>query len=741
MAVLFMGLMVGSFFAVAAELEPEDPARPYLERADEFYARSEFGFALQNLLFARDISPGLSDDFSFGFRLAYCYRQLDSTRQAWATFQRLGGDGRFGDYALFQLLDMHNKSPDSLGTSVQCGRVLLQCFPKSVFAAQTELTLAELHLERRDFSNAQLFLTAAERTVLSDPYFRRLYEPRLVFLKGRLYSEQKQYAKAINTWRLLQSEFPYADEAYAARQMIETTRRSAGIATNGEQFLESTNVLILQGHYQEALNELAAARNRYSSSEMQRKIELQIAKVYFAQGMYPAAIPRYRNAWRKYRDHESLIRLARAARYAGDLALSNRTFYDYLEAVPLTGVWRSYILIEIANNYSAMNDTADWREANRLYARVRQNTPASTVYGSSAAFREGFNLYKLGEWEAALIRFEDLERRVPTQRTRCGFWKARTLEHMGRHAEARSVYDSLAAERFADYYGMLSFFASESGDSIALQPLFYTTPSAPTFPSIAFGSLNDEWVPRLDVEDPSPSEASRDSVWDRATASVRMLGPATAERELRRLQEAYFYSYERTHLLRRYAEQVGAYDLAVDAASLLQSKYRWRLSTAYEQYRLSHPVYYLPAVHRYAARYQLDPFLLLAVLRTESAFRSQAISGARAVGLMQIMPFTGNAIARELHVEGFDMMMLLNPETSIRFGSHYLAAQRDTFGGYIPAILAAYNAGPHRAAFWMHQHRPLDPAEFPEAVDLLETHNYIRRIMLDRWIYSQLYSS
>lgn len=85
------------------------------------------------------------------------------------------------------------------------------------------------------------------------------------------------------------------------------------------------------------------------------------------------------------------------------------------------------------------------------------------------------------------------------------------------------------------------------------------------------------------------------------------------------------------------------------------------------------------------SRYNIDPYLIKAVIRTESDFDSRAVSKKGAQGLMQLMPATAN----ELRVhDPFD------PADNINGGTKYLRKMLDTFGNNLVLSLAAYNAGP-----------------------------------------------
>jgi soluble lytic murein transglycosylase len=142
------------------------------------------------------------------------------------------------------------------------------------------------------------------------------------------------------------------------------------------------------------------------------------------------------------------------------------------------------------------------------------------------------------------------------------------------------------------------------------------------------------------------------------------------------------------------------------------------------------PRAYASDVEAAAAKYQLDPNLLFAVMRVESIYHRQIVSYAGAVGLMQIMPRTGMLIARKLGVERFDVSDLLKPKTNVEFAAWYLSSLLKRFDGRLPLAIAAYNGGPHNVRVWMQEGHPGMPLDaFLERIPFDQTHRYVRRVL------------
>ncbi len=90
---------------------------------------------------------------------------------------------------------------------------------------------------------------------------------------------------------------------------------------------------------------------------------------------------------------------------------------------------------------------------------------------------------------------------------------------------------------------------------------------------------------------------------------------------------------------------------------------------------------------------ELDPDLVVAVIHVESRGNTYALSPVGAMGLMQIMPPTGEELANELGIQWVGAKLLFEPEVNVRLGVTYLRQLQERFGSWSTA-LAAYNWGP-----------------------------------------------
>ena len=151
------------------------------------------------------------------------------------------------------------------------------------------------------------------------------------------------------------------------------------------------------------------------------------------------------------------------------------------------------------------------------------------------------------------------------------------------------------------------------------------------------------------------------------------------------------------------------------------------------------PLPYGDAIRKSASRQAIDPMLVAGLIRQESIFESNAVSRAKAVGLMQILPKTGKQLARKMKMP-FSRAKLFQPEYNLELGTKYLADLLRMFGN-TEAALAAYDAGEDRIPGWQTERKYEETAEFVDSIPFTETREYVQIVKRNAEIYRRLAAS
>jgi soluble lytic murein transglycosylase len=156
-----------------------------------------------------------------------------------------------------------------------------------------------------------------------------------------------------------------------------------------------------------------------------------------------------------------------------------------------------------------------------------------------------------------------------------------------------------------------------------------------------------------------------------------------------------------------------------------------------EMWNLLFPQSYWKLVQRQARASQLDAYLVMGLIRQESAFNPCATSSADARGLMQVLPTTASHSNRPSRICSTGAR-LYNPTYNVRFGCSYLRTLLKEFDGKPEMALAAYNAGDFRVKDWLKSNSFRDSSEFLEAIPIHATRVYVESVLRDAAIYRQL---
>ena len=185
--------------------------------------------------------------------------------------------------------------------------------------------------------------------------------------------------------------------------------------------------------------------------------------------------------------------------------------------------------------------------------------------------------------------------------------------------------------------------------------------------------------------------------------------------------------------------EVGAYHHAL---RLVRARFRDRLertggTVADGLWNVAYPTGLLRTIKAQGVE-GVDPFLVAAIIREESQYDRRAVSRVGAIGLMQIMPATANAVAQRHRLPSVVRDDLFDQDTNIQIGVRYVQQLLTQFSGNIVQTIAAYNAGPIAVESWATVYRGRSEDEFVELIPYQETRQYVKRVLRSYKEYARL---
>ena len=299
------------------------------------------------------------------------------------------------------------------------------------------------------------------------------------------------------------------------------------------------------------------------------------------------------------------------------------------------------------------------------------------------------------DWRSALAA---IERMPQAQRddSRWTYFAARMHDLLGDAARAQPLY--ARAARDATFHGFLA--ADRLGQPYALCPI--------ELPADASARARIANLPEM----------------VRAMALFRADRPGWATREWNAALERFDDAERRIAVA--VAQDNGWFDRAVFGLGRQPEETRL--------YTLRFPLNHDALIRAEARRHNLDPAWIAAEIRAESTFNPRARSPADARGLMQVLPATGQAVARRLGEPWGGPNSLYDPAVSIRLGTAYLREMKERYG--LPYVaIAAYNAGPAPTRRWIEQRPGMDADLWIETISYRETREYVARVLAFSVIY------
>lgn len=151
----------------------------------------------------------------------------------------------------------------------------------------------------------------------------------------------------------------------------------------------------------------------------------------------------------------------------------------------------------------------------------------------------------------------------------------------------------------------------------------------------------------------------------------------------------------------------------------------------------NYPINYIEEIQKYSNEYGVDPKVVLAIMRVESNFKSDAVSKVNAKGLMQVLPDTAKHVAKLLNVN-VNSVDLNDPETNVKFGTYYLKYLMQNFSN-MDTVYAAYNGGIGNVNTWLKDSKYSNDGVSLYNIPSEETKNYVNKVNKALKAYEILY--
>jgi soluble lytic murein transglycosylase len=617
------------------------------------------------------------------------------------------------DYALYNL-GQAQRQAGRRDLAAEALRQLVDQHPQSVLLDRAQREMPRDYLEAGQLSQAE---EAATKFLAAHPTNSGRAEMRLTLGEILLRAGRNQAAEDV--LRRLWLELPASPESQRAQDLL-TIIPGAGPFTADEQFRRAATLYNV-GRHALAIPELAPFAVAGSPREAQARLMLGISAFHVRQyGQAAQWLEPLKDSAGPERV-DALFWLGRSAGRAGD----TEKFTQYLTLVVDTaprsrrGEEALYLLAQAAA------DDADVARSRAYLRRLLQEYPKG-FWTDVALWLQGWFAYKQQEFPAAAASWGHLvaEESGSRWRTAALYWRGRALEAVKHRSEAIQVYRTLLDTSLDQHY-----YRRHANERLA-----------------TLTKTKKKVAPRSSPPTPqTPTASGVNGLHARKARALRSLG-LTDDAVEEWSEQVRSRPEERAGLAEACAVflDLGRYDKAVWVGNRI-------LRPLFVQadgqppipgfWQCAYPLGHIELVRQYTSQRGVDPYLVLALIREESAFAPHAVSRTGARGLMQLMPQTADRTAREHRLPLVTPDALEVPDVNIPLGVNHLADLLREFGGNLSLSLASYNAGKQPVQRWLQRFGFADEVEFVEEIPFSETRNYVKRVLGNYERYSSLYGT
>lgn len=701
------------------------------------------------------------------------------------------------DYAEYMLGMIYHRKGD-LEQARQYFQKVVYEKPVSLRNYDAQFALGEIAFAQKNYKQSLIHFSALERKTRRTEQY-----PHVLWYLALDEIAMKRNYKACNWVRKLYYKYP---EHELAKDWELDLRKATlnGQNPNCVASLKDQKNRIRQlqyaGHSEKARNEILELYKR--TTELTKFYVDMIYGSFLAnEGDVEEALklllPHYEQ---RKSDRNYLLLMAKAAHRMGQTQTATGFYLQAYKIAPKSKMGRESLFQAAFVSYQSQ----DYDGAIQKFESYAKQFPRDRMYGDATVYLIAWSKYLKRDYEAALKDFTALTKKKFRRRSyftlnQVLYWKAVTQFKLGKLAEAKTDFETLAHDPSGSYYGIAARARlldipstpeaqravaqqlpspTDQVNALLLQSLVQTpvsgekvatTPENPITTDEIDESQTDEENLSGDIEVQERGDAAEVSEIDDELAveddddvrpdllthlkdprlnmnfvkarQLRMLGfNALANKELHAIERRTRNKGFLKSLAMEY-EEGGAFHRSsyIGETYFGDERRRGGFKNAIKLWEKTYPLAFSDFISKFSKDFTVPREVIWSVMRTESHYKVRAISPVGALGLMQVMPYTARKVSQMLKEKTFDPSFLLEPETNIRIGTRYLKRLSDMFDGRLPLVAAAYNAGPHRVGGWLQSFGTLDMDEFIDHIPFKQTRNYAKEIIKNYYLYKSIY--
>lgn len=539
------------------------------------------------------------------------------------------------------------------------------------------------------------------------------------------------------------------------------------------EFDQRRRNLNLRGDFKKASEEVAKWFVLKKMGTKEQKI-LQAQQI-MAEGRVDEGLQMLKDAKEGSKDVQVLIPLSYAAAKAGDLKTAIESSLAIHGALP--------------NNKKgtmALYQAGVWAYQMRDYENAEARLKSVSATKMSRGFRKEIQWYLAwiqylkGNYAGAEKSFHLLMTRGGDSSDRIQYWMGMAHFRQNQFDKARPIFQKLTAKSGLNYYSILSSErlkqiylrspASEkiNGAAVAQVSVIgngpYFTPYAEEAPrplnqdglrNMGVIQMNDGEVSSSSTEEELVNDDEEKIAESNDSLTQDLFTQAEANQKLERAKAFWMLGLE--DLARREVGDLERFSRNFDLFKRIVEEYkmmglynkmtvlghnfigRANFNSNRIVYESIFPKAYAEQVEKYGEENNVPQAMIWGIMKAESMYQPWVKSSVGALGLMQVMPTTGQKLADMMNVKSFTPEMLLEPANAIRFGSKYLERLGKKFDYSVQLMAAAYNAGPHRVSQWLYYFGYMQMDEWVEHIPFVETRNYVKKVTMNYIAYNELY--